>query len=68
MKTEVYAFKEYAKKTTIRAAQIDKPFVVETLEGRMVGKAGDYLAIGANGEKYPIDKRVFEKTYEEVKG
>jgi len=61
------AFKDYRKKpVVVQAIQIDKPFEVETLEGTMKGKAGDFLIIGIKGEKYPCDKEIFEQTYEEV--
>ena len=39
---------------------------IETLEGIMSFKIGDWVAIGAKGEKYPIDKAIFELTYELV--
>ena len=45
---------------------MDEPFEVQTLEGTMKGKASDYLVIGINNEKYPVDKSIFEKTYEMV--
>ena len=48
----------------IQAEQQDKEFEVETLEGTMKGKAGDYLIIGIKGEKYPCDKEIFEASYE----
>lgn len=32
------------------------------------GKPGDYLACGADGELYVIDRDIFAKTYEEVPG
>lgn len=41
-------------------------FSVNTLEGKMVGNAGDFLIIGVQGEKYPCKKEVFMKTYEFV--
>lgn len=49
-----------------RAIQINNPdgFVVTTKEGRIKGKFGDYLIIGVDGEKYPCDKDIFEKTYD----
>lgn len=59
-------FKTYRKKTTIQAKQMSEPFTVETLEGTMKGQAGDYLAIGVKGEQYPIQKAIFEQTYEET--
>lgn len=60
--------KWYRKTTPIRAIQMDELFSVETMEGTMKGKAGDWLMIGVNGEMYPCDADVFEKTYEPVKG
>ena len=39
-------------------------FEVTTLEGKLRGKQGDYLMFGVDGEKYPCDKKIFEKTYE----
>lgn len=59
-------FRKYRKTATIHATQMDEEFIVKTLEGTMKGKAGDYLAVGVNGEQYPIDKEIFEKTYELV--
>jgi len=41
-------------------------FKVDTLEGTMKGKPGDYLVQGINGEQYPCDKEIFEKTYDGV--
>lgn len=48
------------------AIQIMEPFIVTTMEGPLRGKARDYLMIGVDGEKYPIDKNIYERTYEEV--
>lgn len=59
-------FKRYRKKILIRAKQMHKDFMVKTLEGNMTAKTGDYLAIGVEGELYPIQKKIFEKTYELV--
>ena len=59
-------FKEYRKIATVYAKQMDESFEVETLEGTMKGKAGDYLCVGAEGERWPIKKEIFEKTYVEV--
>ena len=40
---------------------------VETLEGRMRGELGkDFIIKGVEGELYPIDKGIFEKTYEVI--
>jgi hypothetical protein len=59
--------KDFRKKTTIKAVQMDKDFVILTFEGTMKGKAGDWLAKGIRGELFPIAKEIFEETYEEVK-
>lgn len=39
---------------------------IETLEGDMVAKLGDYIIKGVNGEFYPCKRDIFEKTYEPV--
>lgn len=57
-------FAPFRKISLTYAVQMDEPFRVETLEGDMVGKPGDYLAIGAQGEMYPIDQSVFDESYE----
>jgi len=58
----------YRKRHLTRAVQLDCPFSVETMEGTMQGKAGDWLMIGVNGEMYPCDADVFDKTYEPAEG
>lgn len=61
-------FKKAIKKPiAIQCIQIDEPFQVETMEGIMKGKKGDWLIVGVNGEMYPIDEVIFEKTYDLVK-
>ncbi len=52
------------KPIAIKCAQISEPFEVETMEGTMRGKAGDWLMIGVNGEKYVCDDAIFRKSYE----
>ena len=39
---------------------------IDTLEGRMECKPGDYLIKGVQGELYPCKPDIFAKTYEEV--
>lgn len=60
----VTPFRPYRKKTYAYAVQMTEPFEVDTLEGLHSGKGLDYLAVGAHGEMYPIDREVFESTYE----
>jgi len=54
------------KPVVIDAIQMEKEFVVDTMEGQMKGKAGDYLITGVRGEQYPCDKEIFEETYDKV--
>lgn len=58
-------FEQYAKRPlVIEAVQIDEPFKVDTLEGDdQHGKPGDYLVVGIEGERYPVDEEIFEETY-----
>ena len=54
----------YRKTAPAHAVQMSETFSVETLEGTMEGKAGDWLMVGVNGEMYPCDDEIFLKTYE----
>ena len=57
-------FKEAVKKPIkVRCAQINEPFEVDTLEGKMIGQKGDWLMVGVNGELYPCADEIFKKTY-----
>jgi len=56
--------KAVKKPIPIGARQVFDDFEVHTLEGTMKGKPGDYLMVGVNGEMYPCDRAIFEKTYE----
>jgi len=55
--------KAIKKPIPVRCIQINEPFEVETLEGVMKGKPGDWLMIGIHGEMYPIADEIFRKTY-----
>lgn len=60
-----YSYQRAVKKPIpIRCFQMSEPFKVETMEGILEGKAGDYLMIGVRGEMYPCDKDVFHETYD----
>ncbi|WP_310991883.1 hypothetical protein [Aequorivita marina] len=52
------------KPIPIKCVQIHESFEVETMEGLMKGKAGDWLIIGVNDEKYVCDDAIFKKTYD----
>lgn len=39
---------------------------IDTLEGTMRAKPGDYIIKGVQGEFYPCDSGIFDQTYEAV--
>ena len=58
--------KLYAEVKTVRAVRMRYNFIVTTNEGTKTGMDGDYLCIGIEGERWPVKKEIFEKTYREV--
>jgi len=63
---EVEDMKDCIKKPiVVQCKQIHEVFNVNTLEGNYkIGKAGDYLIKGIDGELYICDGPIFEKTYD----
>ena len=62
------AFTKVTKKAIpVEAVQINEPFEVETIEGIMRGKAGDYLMKGIRGEYYVCDQQIFNESYQSLK-
>lgn len=60
-------FQPYRKRpVVIQARRRDAAFTVETLEGVMTGKPGDYEMIGVKGERYICDAAIFAETYDPV--
>ena len=58
-------FKKAIKKPIpIKCIQINEPFEVQTMEGVMKGKKGDWLMVGISGEMYPCDDDIFQATYD----
>lgn len=48
-----------------KPAEVRNTFVmIETLEGVMSARVGDYIIKGVNGEFYPCKEEIFKKTYE----
>ncbi|NJI84788.1 hypothetical protein [Shewanella sp. Iso12] len=45
---------------------VTKSFYVKTLEGLHIASNGDYIIKGVNGEFYPCQPEIFDKTYELV--
>lgn len=56
--------KAVKKPIPVQCIQIQEAFEVETLEGVLRGKPGDYLMVGIEGEMYPCEQEIFEKTYD----
>jgi hypothetical protein len=56
----------YAIKKPIpqRVIQIEEAFKVDTMEGTLDAKAGDFLMIGIKGEMWPVDQEIFYQTYD----
>lgn len=50
--------------SVLQARQIDEPFSVQTPHGVVEGQAGDWVAIDANGDPYPIAADVFEAAFD----
>jgi hypothetical protein len=44
----------------------DGRYYIDTLEGQMVVRDGDYIIKGVQGEYYPCKPDIFKATYEEV--
>ena len=64
--TETAGWATFEKKVPIEAKKADKGGTLRTLEGPARYSAGDFIARGAKGEKWPIRKDVFVKTYKKV--
>ena len=57
--------KKYVKKPVpVEARQLGRAAKIETLEGVLRGKKGDYLVVGVRGERYIVKRDIFEETYE----
>lgn len=52
------------KPIVINAEQATKNGRIKTLEGTMHYHKGDYILTGTQGERWPVKKEIFEKTYE----
>lgn len=58
--------KVYLRGTKLPDSQKEMEMNVETLEGQVRAKVGDYIIKGVRGEFYPCEKSIFEETYYEV--
>lgn len=58
------AVKAIKKPIPITACRIEEPFTVDTTEGVMRGRPGDWLMQGVAGEVYVCPGEVFERSYD----
>ena len=58
--------REWRKTATVVAEPLAADAEIETPEGLMRARAGDYLAQHEDGHAWPIKREVFEATYEEA--
>lgn len=54
----------WTKSALIRAVQVDAPTLVRTLEGDATAAPGDWVAENPSGERWPIPRVQFERSYE----
>ncbi len=52
----------------VKACRALESIVIETLEGAMTAKPGDWIVTGTHGEHYPVKPEIFAETYEKVEG
>lgn len=52
------------KNIILDAYQASKEIKIETLEGTMTAQPGDWIIEGTEGERWPVRKDIFEKTYD----
>ena len=63
-KNQVYNF---VRCTTSPGWEDGEPVLnIQTLEGVMTARLGDYIIKGVNGEFYPCKPDIFEKTYDVI--
>lgn len=60
------SFKFRKKPVVVEAYQTEIEVIIQTLEGPLLARPGDWIITGVNGEQYPCKPDVFEKTYELV--
>ncbi|UKM63016.1 hypothetical protein [Levilactobacillus phage ENFP1] len=58
--------KTYHKTATIKAEQFDGSREMAKRYGELLLRIGDWIATEENGEHWPIDNEIFQKTYMEL--
>jgi len=56
------------KPVEIEAVRLTRPMTIETDEGTLNARPGDWLVTGVEGEQYPVKHSIFLKTYEPANG
>ena len=56
--------KAIKKPIIVNAEQVETETTIHTIEGPLTAKPGDWIITGVEGEKWPVKKDIFEKTYE----
>lgn len=64
--TSVLDIEEWINSATTGYSTNPPTIWIDTLEGRMEGRVGDWIIKGVNGEFYPCRNDIFIKTYQEV--
>jgi hypothetical protein len=60
-------WQHWRKKEPVRAMQIGKPFVVDTLHGEQECEAGDYLVVNPlDGDAWGVKRQQFEASHERI--
>lgn len=54
------------KPIPVEAYQVEKDTIINTLEGDLIAKKGDWVITGVDGEQWPVKKDIFEKTYKVI--
>ena len=52
------------KPIVIEAYRCKNKTFVQTMEGQLFARAGDWIVTGVKGEKYPVADEIFRLTYE----
>ncbi|WP_430597398.1 hypothetical protein [Enterococcus sp. AZ177] len=52
------------KPIPVEAYQVNTDTSVNTLEGVLVAKKGDWILTGPNGDKWPVKNKIFKETYD----
>lgn len=55
--------KAVKKPIPVSAFQTDKAIDIKTLEGTMHANPGDWVITGPEGERWPVKREIFERTY-----